>query len=173
MKNPRKKMTDIQKLLNKYNSSYIPGEKRSKKYNTQINRQYRHQDRILLLDKINNQLPNTLKLNKDEKEVVTSILTVFQNDLQYLHRRAKNEAIILAIIFTIKKRTKPSLYLNRENKENREFTEIAEQYRLNEPTLITILSRITNYYMLHNPQVIYETTRYDHTILYEQEHIFR
>lgn len=162
-------MTDIKKLLDKYKAPYIPGEKRSKEYNNQLNRTYRHQDRLTLLDKINNQLPYTLKLNKNEKELVTSILTVFQNDLQYLHRRAKNEAIILAIIFTIKKRIKPHLYLNRENKENRQFTEIAEQYELTEPMLITILSRITNYYMLHNPQVIYETTRYDHTILYEQQ----
>ena len=162
-------MTDIQKLLDKYQAPYVPGEKRSNNYNNQLNRTYRHEDRLLTLDHINNQLPYTLKLNKDEKELVTSILTVLQNDLQYLHRRAKNEAIILAIIFTVKKRIKPSLYLNRENKENREFTEIAEQYNLNEPMLITILSRITNYYMLHNPQVIYETTRYDHTILYEQQ----
>ena len=162
-------MNNIEQLLQKYQAPYVPGEKRSKEYNNQLNRQYRHEDRLLLLDKINNQLPYTLKLNKDEKEVVTSILTVFQNDLQYLHRRAKNEAIILSIIFTVKKRIKPTLHLNKENKENRQFTEIAEQYDLNETMLITILSRITNYYMLHNPQVIYETTRYDHTILYEQQ----
>lgn len=163
------KMNNIEHLLQKYESPYIPGEKRSTKYNTKINKQYRHEDRLLTLDQLNNELPYSIRLNKHEKELVTSILETFKNDLQYLHRRAKNEAIILSIIFTVKKRIKPSLQLNKDTKENKQFTDLAEKYNLTYPMLITILCRITNYYMFHNPQVIRQTTKYDQEILYNQQ----
>ena len=161
-------MTDIEQLIKKYQSPYIPGEKRSNQFNNHINREYRHEERLLTLDHLNNELPYSLKLNKHEKELATSILQIFKNDLQSLHRRAKNEAIILTIIFIIKKRIRPSLQLNKDNRENKQFTELAEKYNLTENMLITIISRITNYYIITSPLIIRETTRYDQELLYKQ-----
>ena len=154
-------MTHIEKLLRKYNTPYAPGEQRSKEYNNKINTEYRHKDKLLILDELNNELPYEIKLNKHEKELVASLLKVFQKDIKYLNRQAKNEAIILAIIFTIKRRVKPNLQL-------KDYA-IFRKYGLTTSVLITILSRLANYYILHNPQVIYETTRYDHEILYDQQ----
>ena len=156
-------MTDIQKLLDKYQSSYIPGEIRSKQYNTRIQKQHKYKNRINTLNTLNKELPYSIKLNKSEKEVTTSIIETFNEDLKYLHRQASEEAIILSIIFTIKKRIKPEL-----NIEHKDYCKIFQKYNLSYPMLTTILSRLCNYYMLHNPQVIRQTTRYDHEILYKQ-----
>lgn len=155
-------MNNIEHLLKKYQSTYIPGEKRSKEYNQQIQKQHKYKNRITILNTLNNELPYSIRLNKHEKEVATSIITTFNEDLKYLHRHATEEQLILSIIFTIKKRIKPELTLNKDKYP------IFKRYGLEYPMLTTILSRLCNYYMLHNPQVIYETTRYDHTILYKQ-----
>lgn len=155
-------MTDIQKLLDKYQASYIPGEKRSQEYNTRIQKQHKYKNRINTLNTINKELPYSIRLNKHEKEVTASIIETFNEDLKYLHRQATEEQIILSIIYTIKKRIKPELTLNKDKYP------IFTRYRLTYPILTTILSRLCNYYMLHNPQVIRQTTRYDHEILYKQ-----
>ena len=155
-------MTDIEQLLRTYSQPYVKGEKRSRQYNNTINREYRHKQRIITLYQLNNELPNELQLNNHEKEVVATILEIFKNDIQFLHRQAKKEAIILAIIFTVKKRVRPRLQIT-----DPLFYPIAEKYGLSNPILITILSRLTNYYMFHNPQLIRETTKYDQTILYK------
>ena len=155
-------MTHIQKLLDKYQSSYVPGEIRSKQYNTRIQKQHKYKNRINTLNTINKELPYSIKLNKSEKEVTASIIETFNEDLKYLHRQATEEQIILSIIYTIKKRIKPELTLNKDKYP------IFTRYRLTYPMLTTILSRLCNYYMLHNPQVIRQTTRYDHEILYKQ-----
>ena len=155
-------MTDIQKLLDKYQASYIPGEQRSQEYNTRIQKQHKYKNRITTLNTLNKELPYSIKLNKSEKEVTASIIETFNEDLKYLHRQATEEQIILSIIYTIKKRIKPELTLNKDKYP------IFTRYRLTYPILTTILSRLCNYYMLHNPQVIRQTTRYDHEILYKQ-----
>lgn len=155
-------MTHIQKLLDKYQSSYVPGEIRSKQYNTRIQKQHKYKNRINTLNTINKELPYSIKLNKSEKEVTASIIETFNEDLKYLHRQATEEQIILSIIYTIKKRIKPELTLNKDKYP------IFTRYRLTYPMLTTILSRLCNYYMLHNPQIIRQTTRYDHEILYKQ-----
>ena len=155
-------MTDIQKLLDKYQASYIPGEQRSREYNTRIQKQHKYKNRINTLNTLNKELPYSIRLNKSEKEVTASIIETFNEDLKYLHRQATEEQIILSIIYTIKKRIKPELTLNKDKYP------IFTRYRLTYPMLTTILSRLCNYYMLHNPQVIRQTTRYDHEILYKQ-----
>lgn len=155
-------MTHIQKLLDKYQASYIPGEQRSREYNTRIQKQHKYKNRINTLNTLNKELPYSIRLNKYEKEVTASIIETFNEDLKYLHRQATEEQIILSIIYTIKKRIKPELTLNKDKYP------IFTRYRLTYPMLTTILSRLCNYYMLHNPQVIRQTTRYDHEILYKQ-----
>ena len=157
-------MKNIQHKLKKYQAPYVNGEKRSNKFNNTINRQYRHENRLLTLDHLNNELPYSRRLNTHEKELVTSVLETFQNDLKYLHRRATTEAIILAIIYTVKKRVKPNL-----STEHKDYQRIFQKYDLTYPILTTILSRLCNYYLLHNPQIIRETTRYDQEILYKQQ----
>lgn len=150
-------MTHIQKLLDRYQAPYVPGEKRSNTYNRQIKIESRHKNRIQILNQLNNELPYSIKLNRYEKELCTAVLEVFKNDIKHLNRQASEEQIILSIIYTIKKRVKPKLQI--------EEYSIFKKYQLNCNTLLTILCRLTNYYMVHNPLVIQETTRYDHELL--------
>lgn len=154
-------MTDIEHLLKKYSSPYVPGEIRSNKYNKKIKQESRHKNRLLLLDTLNNELPYSIKLHKHEKEIIQSILKVFKNDLKLLNRQATEEQIILTIIFAIKKRIKTNLRIE-------DYT-IFEKYELNNNTLITILCKLNNYYMATHPLIIQETIDYDHTLLYEQK----
>ena len=150
-------MNNIQQIIDKYSKPYVPGEKRSKEYNRQIKIESRHKNRIQILNQLNNELPYSIKLNKYEKELCTAVLEVFKNDIKHLNRQASEEQIILSIIYTIKKRVKPRLQI--------EEYSIFKKYELNCNTLLTILCRLTNYYMVHNPLVIHETTRYDHELL--------
>lgn len=150
-------MNNIEHLLQKYQAPYVLGEKRSNEYNRQIKIEARHKNRIHLLNTLNNELPYTIKLNHYEKELCTAVLEVFKNDIKHLNRQASEEQIILSIIYTIKKRVKPRLQI--------EEYSIFRKYELNCNTLLTILCRLTNYYMVHNPLVIQETTKYDHELL--------
>ena len=154
-------MTDIKKLLDKYSSPYVPGEIRSNNYNKKIKTESRYKNRLLLLDELNNELPYSIKLHKHEKEIIQSILKVFQNDLKILNRQATEEQIILTIIYTIKKRVQPGLKI--------EDYKIFKKYNLTNSMLITILCKLNNYYMATHPLIIHETIDYDHEILYKQK----
>ena len=154
-------MTHIEQLLQKYTRPYVPGEIRSNEYNRQIKKESRHKNRLLILDELNNELPYSIKLHKHEKEIINSILKVFQDDLKILNRTATEEQIILTIIFQVKKRVKPNLRI--------EDYSIFTKYKLTNSMLITILCRLNNYYMATHPLIIKETVDYDHELLYEQK----
>ena len=156
-------MTDIEQLLQKYSKPYVPGEKRSTEYDQEIRKSSLLKYRLQLLDILDQQLPDQMKLKNYEKELITSILTTFNNDLKTLHRQASTEAIILSIIYTIKKRTIPTL-----NIEHKDYKAIFTKYGVTYPVLTTILSRLCNYYIITSPIIIHETTRYDQQILYKQ-----
>lgn len=156
-------MTDIEQLLQKYSKSYVPGEKRSTKYDKEIKKEGLLKYRIQLLNQLNQDLPYSIKPNKYELEIITSILRTFNKDLKHLHRQASTEAIILSIIYTIKKRTQPDLDIEK-------YT-IFQKHGLTYPVLTTILSRLTNYYLLTSPMIIHETTKYNQEILYKQNSV--
>ena len=142
-------MTDIEKLLETYESPYVPGEIRSNEYNRKIKNNSKLKHRILVLDSLNNELPDNIKLQKHEKELIIGVLKVFKFNFKDIHRQASEEAILLSIIFHVKKRVKPNLQL--------EDYPIFDKYGLTNPMLVTILTRLLNYYMLHSHEVIYNT----------------
>ena len=74
-------MSDINKLLAKYDAPYVNGEKRSNNYNRQIKIESRHKNRLLLLDTINNELPYSIKLNKHEKDEIVERIDARSDDI--------------------------------------------------------------------------------------------
>ena len=150
-------MTHIKKLLKKYESTYVPGEKRSTEYNNNIKTENKLRTRLKLLDTLINELPETSKINRDQKILCQNLIITFNNDFKYLHRQAKADAIILAFIFYQKKLEKPGLRLD--------DYKICIEHNLTNPIFLNICCRIANYYMVSSPINIRQTTRYDHELL--------
>ena len=150
-------MTRINKLLKTYQSSYVPGEKRSTQYNNNKRTENKLKERLNTLDQLINELPETSKINKDQKTLCRNLIITFNQDFKYLHRQAKDDTIILAFIFYQKKLEKPGLTL--------QDYKICAEHELTNPKFLNICCRIANYYMVTSPINIRQTTRYDHEIL--------
>ena len=91
-------MTDIQKLLSTYQSGYAPGEKRSNKYNHRKKTEAKIMNRMRVLSQIVNELPDSLRVNKDQVMLCKNLIRTFVN-FKYLHRQVSEETIILAFLF--------------------------------------------------------------------------
>lgn len=149
-------MTDINRLLETYDSGYVPGERRSTKYNNRKKTEAKIQNRIRLLNQILQELPEMLLLNKDQVMLCENLIQTFVN-FNYLHRRASEETILLSFIFYQLKLDKPGIKIEKYN--------ISHKYKLTTPVFVNIVSRIANYYMLHSPINIRQTLAYDHELL--------
>ncbi len=150
-------MNRINKLLKTYQSSYVPGEKRSQKYNNTKRTENKLRQRLNILDQLINELPETSKINKDQKTLCRNLIITFNTDFKYLHRQAKDDTIILAFIFYQKKLEKPGLIL--------QDYKICTKHELTTPIFLNICCRIANYYMVTSPINIRLTTSYDHELL--------
>ena len=151
-------MTDIKQLIATYESSYVPGEERSKEYEREQYYKKTLKNRNLLLDTLIHELPGGLKINKDQKIQVRNLINTFNRLFKYLYGQGKpDECIILAfILFKVKTentRIKPEDYT------------ICKKYGLTSPVYMNIVSKIANYYMLTSPINIRQTIAYDHEIL--------
>lgn len=149
-------MTDIKQLLATYESSYVPGEKRSNKYNNRKKIEAKIRSRIRLLHQLLQVLPESLLLNKDQVMLCENLVKTFIN-FKYLHRQASEETILLAFIFYQLKLDKPGIKIEK-------YT-ISHKYKLTTSVYVNIVSRIANYYMLNSPLNIKQTTAYDHDLL--------
>ena len=166
-------MTNIEKLIQKYNNGYVNGEVRSKKYETQIKREKRMHIKLDLADGIFNELP--FDFTKHQKIDVKFLIKLFPN-FKKLHNKATNEEIILAIIFYIN-----GLYNQRDNdftkpeirelikkviKDNDKKKELEKQNRFPQ-TYEIIHWKIVLYYMQKQPILPKEPENIDHNILYK------
>ena len=156
-KHIRKRTMSIQKKINTYTSKYVPGEKRSTQYDQKIHQEKTLADNIRLLNDLNQELPYKLQLNRCEKRIIENLLETFNNNLNYLHRQAKTEVIILALIFYLKKMDNPRIRI-----EN--YTYLKDN-GLNIHNYSLIISRLAMYYMINSPIKIKTTTDYDHDLL--------
>ena len=148
------KIRNINHLLNKYSSSYVPGEKRSLEYDNMIRQKNTLQDNIHLLHILNKELPETLQLNRCDMKIAENLVAVFNTNLKTLHKQAKTETILIVFIFYLKKMENPKLQIE-------DYT-ILKKYGLTTSIYSLIISRAFMYYMEHVPISIKTTTDYDH-----------
>lgn len=148
-------MTDIKRLLNKYDNR-VPYEERSpesdkiRKRKTRLNKLHKLSEEVFLECK-------TLCLSNYQKERVRFLIDKFGYDFKSLHGKASKKARILAFIFYIKKLEDPSIRLSDYH--------ITKKYGLTDDVFEIIICRVCETFILESPIVPYETTKYDHEIL--------
>lgn len=135
-------MRDIQYLLDTYDNAYVKGEQRSKHTKNRIRKESRRKNRHLILDELLLE-SKSLMLTPNDKKTVRYLIDVFSDDFKKLHRRASDEAIILAFIFYLKKIELPSVRLSDYR--------ICNKYGLTDAVFEIILCRIILYYMRKTP----------------------
>lgn len=150
-------MKNINYLLKKYQSNYVPGEERSHEYNNMIRQKNQLNQNIHLLHTINQELPTELQLNKTEIQVAETLAKTFHTHLKCLCRNCKKEVIFLVFLLHIQKVDKPGLQIEKEP--------ISQKYGLTNNIYELIISRTLKYYMEQAPIPITQTTDYDHELL--------
>ena len=146
-------MTNYEKLLNKYEKSYVKGEVRSNEYDHQIKLQSKLKHRMLLVDQIALE-SKYLLLTHSQKDTVKFLVKTFNNNFKDLHRQASDETIILAFMFYLKKLETPKIQLKNYR--------ITQKYRLTDTIFELILCRVTDYFMTTSPLCIQESLRDNH-----------
>ena len=135
-------MRDIQYVLDTYDNAYVKGEQRSKHTKNRIRKESVRKNRHLILDELLLE-SKSLMLTPNDKKTVRYLIDVFSDDFKKLHRRASDEAIILAFIFYLKKIELPSVRLSDYR--------ICNKYGLTDAVFEIILCRIILYYMRKTP----------------------
>lgn len=149
-------MRDIQYLLDTYDNAYVKGEQRSKHTKNRIRKESVRKNRHLILDELLLE-SKSLMLTPNDKKTVRYLIDVFSDDFKKLHRRASDEAIILAFIFYLKKIELPSVRLSDYR--------ICNKYGLTDPVFEIILCRIILYYMRKTPIEPITYNKDEHDIL--------
>jgi hypothetical protein len=150
-------MTDITQLLKKYSKSYVPGEERSTEYDNMIKQKNILQDNIQLLHELNQELPETLTLNKWDLRIAETLVKRFHGHLKILHKQAKKEAIYLTFLFYLNKMENPLIQIE-------DYT-IFRKYGLTTSIYSLIITRVCDTYIRERPIPITQTTNYDHDLL--------
>ena len=138
----------IQELLDKYEKSYVPGEKRTLEYDNKLKQESKLKHRMLIVDELSLEA-KFLLLSDSQKNIVKHLVKVFNNDFKKLHRRVSDEAIILAFIFYLKKLDTPKIQLKNYA--------ITKKYNLSDAVFELILCRVTDYYMSNSPLILQQS----------------
>lgn len=101
---------DIEYLLQLYETEYVKGERRSKHYEKTVRDESKRKNRHLILDSLINEA-KPLTLNHNQIKIIRYLIDDFSDDFKELHRQAKEETIILAFIFYMKKIEQASIRL--------------------------------------------------------------
>ena len=141
-------MTDIQKLLRKYDNDYVPGEKRSLEYDNKLKQESKLKHRMLIVEELSLEA-KFLLLSDSQKNIVKHLVKLFNNDFKQLHRRVSDETIILAFIFYLKKLDTPKIQLKNYA--------ITKKYNLSDAVFELILCRVTDYFMSNSPLILQQS----------------
>ena len=140
-------MTDYQKLLDKYEKAYVPGEERSSEYRWKLRQESNLKNRMLIVDQL------CLELNSHvtniQKDRVKYLVKIFNEDFKYLHKQADEETIILAFIMFIKK-------LENSKRQLSEY-KITKKYGLTDSAFELIICRTLDYIMINSDVYIQES----------------
>ena len=150
-------VSDINRLLKKYENNYVPGEKRTRDQERIHKLKQFKKEKHLLVDELLNET-KVLLLTNNEKEHVHYLVNKF-DDFNSLHRTASKECIILAFIFYVAKINTPKRQLKEYN-----FT---RKYGLTEPVFELIMCRVVQQLLAEAPIIPKNTKKYDNDILYK------
>lgn len=145
----------IEKLLEKYDKPYVPGEKRTANQEKIHKQKQRLKEKHELADELMSET-KFLIFNNYQKEHVHYLIDKF-NDFNQLHRRVCNEAIILAFIFYVAKIQTPKLNLSNYR--------ITKKYGLTDNVFELIMCRIIQTLLKESTPVPRVTTKHDHDLL--------
>lgn len=149
-------MESTTKLLKKYESGYVPGERRPKEKERVHKQKQLLAEKHSLADELMDEA-KVLMLTNYEKQHVHYLINKF-HDFRKLHGNCKNEAIILAFIFYVAKMNTPKRQLKEYN-----FT---KKYGLTDNVFELIMCRICHVLLSEAKIVPVGTTKYDHEMLY-------
>lgn len=144
------------KLIKKYESGYVPGERRTPAQEKSHKQEQRMAEKHSLADELMNEA-KVLMLTNYEKQHVHYLIDKF-HDFRKLHGNCKNEAIILAFIFYVAKNNTPKRQLKEYN-----FT---KKYGLTDNVFELILCRLVRVLLSETKIVPVGTTKYNHDMLY-------
>ena len=150
-------MEDIEDKIKKY-QTYAPGEKYTKKYNTQLKQKKAIRKRHEIAEDLFQETP--FHLNPHEKEQVHHLIEMYPN-FKELHKRASNTTIILALIFYTKIPYNTNIKLSK-------YT-ITRKYNLTHDTFEIIICRLVLNYLKELYIIPYEPKETDHEILTKGE----
>ena len=148
---------DINFLLSLYEKEYVKGEVRSKESRKKIRNESKRKNRHLIFDELRKEA-YTINLSVNQIKLVRYLIDDFNEDFKNLHRKVKEETIILAFMFYLKKIETPSIRL--------ESDRICREYGLNNHVFEIIVCRMLLKFMKKCP--IKPTINYskdDHEIL--------
>lgn len=148
---------NYQTLLEKYDTPYVEGEKRSPEYERKVKQEQRLRERLIKLDLILNDA-KTLLITPSQKKQIQRLIKTHSSHFKELHRTASADTIILAFIFYVKMMDDVSIKIDR-------YT-VSKQYHLTHSTYETIICRLSKQHIMNSPITYEPTTDYDHEILY-------
>ena len=148
---------DINFLLDLYEKNYVKGEIRSKESKQKIRYETKRKNRHLIFDELRNEA-DSINLSPNQIKLVRYLIDDFNEDFKNLHRKAKEETVILVFMFYLKKIETPSIRL--------ESYRICGKYGLTNHVFEIIVCRMLLKFMKKCP--IVPTNNYskkDHEIL--------
>lgn len=145
---------DIGYLIEKYNSSYVKGEKHSTQTNKVNKQNQRKIEKHMLCEELIDEI--NLNFSPYQKEFIHYLIDRF-DDFKKLHGRAKNEAIILVFMFFTKKIDDARINLNNYS--------ISKKYGLDDNLFKLVLCRICDDYVKNSAMIFQESTKFNHEIL--------
>ena len=147
---------DINRLIKKYNSPYVPGEIHSRKTNNMIKKNQRNAEKLSICNDLLFEC-SFLNFTQNQKDFIYYLVNRFSDKFNKLHGRCKKEAIILAFIFYVKKLDDSRVMLCNYS--------ICKKYGLTDNVFILIVCRMCDDFAKSLPVGSVETDRYDHEYL--------
>ena len=148
----------IKRILQKYDTNnYVPGEKRTSNTETLHKRRQTISEKHSIADDLIHEAEK-LHLTQDDITHIHYLVDKFK-DFNTLHRKAKNETIILAFIWYTYKIRNPKRRLN-------EYA-ITKKYGLTDPVFELICCRMLQVSLAETPIVPRQSLKYDNDILYK------
>lgn len=146
---------ETERLLRKYDESYVPGEKRTN-VGERRNKQRQHiAKKHVLVDELVGELNSSL-LTGNDVEHIHYLVDKF-NNFRELHGKCKNETIILTFIFYQIKIQNPNLDINDYG--------ICKKYGLSNNVFELIICRLLKNLIQESPIIPRHTIKYDHELL--------
>lgn len=150
----------IEYLIAKYEKPYVKGERKSQKTHNQIKQEAKRKNRHLIFDELYSEAQQEeldinqkkfdelyfeskpFRLNNNQIKLVRYMIDTFNNKFKELHGQSKEETIILAFMFYVKKIEEPRTQVT--------DWRICTKYKLTENVFEIILCRLALYFMSHS-----------------------